>query len=51
MWVLIDLYMDFTFNGISHLNSLNNSQGIAISVGWIKNIGHKNLEIAKYAQF
>ena len=45
MWVLIDLYMHFTFNGISHPNSLNNSVDIAILVCWMERPFHHDIKL------
>ena len=44
MWILIYSYMHGKFNGISHLNSLTNSQDIAISVGWADRPTHHDIK-------
>ena len=44
MWVLFYLYINFKFNGIGHLNSLNNSWDIAISVCWTRRPSHHDIK-------
>ena len=44
MWVLFYLYINFKFNGIGHLNSLNNSWDIAISVCWRRRPSHHDIK-------
>ena len=44
MWILIDSYMHGTFNGISRLDSLNNSRDIAISIGWMERPFHHDIK-------
>ena len=44
MWILIDSYLHDKLNGISHLNWLNNSRDIAISVGWTERPSHHDIK-------
>ena len=44
MWILICSYMHDKLNGISQLNSLNNSRDIVISVGWTERPSHHDIK-------